>query len=198
LKSTTKIETEETIESKTSNVWNPLGIGPKRYTNSRPKKRNALLRVLTLFDPWRKSGIDPRRVNNGTANKASSNGKTENLNRAFANDVVVGISLKTESQNSVLRNVVRQQGETKAPTMWKGFAAYVGRFFKSISTPRPKPVHVVAVQKCDGQTPVYDLTVRDDHHFFANGILVSNCDGVRYVIYAVDGKFYFSQSELTA
>jgi len=29
-------------------------------------------------------------------------------------------------------------------------------------------------------TKTYDITVADEHEFFANGILVSNCDSLRY------------------
>ena len=31
--------------------------------------------------------------------------------------------------------------------------------------------------------PVYNITVEDEHEYFANGILVSNCDSIRYAIH---------------
>jgi hypothetical protein len=34
-----------------------------------------------------------------------------------------------------------------------------------------------------GVQPVYNLTVEDEHEYFANGILVSNCDSFEYVLY---------------
>lgn len=33
----------------------------------------------------------------------------------------------------------------------------------------------------DSETLVYDLTVEKHHCYFANGVLVSNCDGFRYI-----------------
>jgi hypothetical protein len=30
---------------------------------------------------------------------------------------------------------------------------------------------------------VYDLTIEDNHEYFANGILVHNCDALRYCIH---------------
>ena len=30
---------------------------------------------------------------------------------------------------------------------------------------------------------VYDITVEDEHEFFANRVLVSNCDGPRWIAY---------------
>jgi hypothetical protein len=37
------------------------------------------------------------------------------------------------------------------------------------------PVKLVEIHKLDGLHPVYDLTITDQHEFFANGILVHNC-----------------------
>ena len=33
--------------------------------------------------------------------------------------------------------------------------------------------------------PVYNLTVEEEHEFFANGILVSNCDSLEYDIWRI-------------
>jgi hypothetical protein len=33
--------------------------------------------------------------------------------------------------------------------------------------------------------PVYNLTVEGEHEFFANGILVSNCDGAEYAAWRI-------------
>ncbi|MDE2104844.1 MAG: hypothetical protein KGL39_46840 [Patescibacteria group bacterium] len=41
-----------------------------------------------------------------------------------------------------------------------------------------EPVRVSRVQRQDGERPVYDLTVDDAHEFFANGVLVKNCQDV--------------------
>ena len=38
----------------------------------------------------------------------------------------------------------------------------------------------------DGETLVYDLTVEKHHCYFANGVLVSNCDAFRYLAQAVE------------
>ncbi len=39
---------------------------------------------------------------------------------------------------------------------------------------------VVEVSKLSKRSIVYNLTVDDQHEYFANGILVSNCDALRY------------------
>jgi hypothetical protein len=43
---------------------------------------------------------------------------------------------------------------------------------------------VVAVYAEPERRPVYNLTVAGRHEFFANGLLVSNCDALRYAIVA--------------
>jgi hypothetical protein len=49
-----------------------------------------------------------------------------------------------------------------------------------INTPTQKPAHALAPTK---QERVYNLTVEDQHEYFANGILVSNCwDSIRYAL----------------
>ena len=43
-----------------------------------------------------------------------------------------------------------------------------------------KSPQVLRVESSGHEVPVYDITVADAHHFFANGILVHNCLGVPY------------------
>jgi hypothetical protein len=42
-------------------------------------------------------------------------------------------------------------------------------------------VRVLTVQDV-GYATVYNLTVDDAHEYYANGILVSNCDAERYIL----------------
>jgi hypothetical protein len=46
---------------------------------------------------------------------------------------------------------------------------------------------VVALTESTGTSPVFNLTVDGAHEFFANGILVHNCDAKRYVTRYLDG-----------
>lgn len=42
--------------------------------------------------------------------------------------------------------------------------------------------------------PVFNLTVKDCPEFFANGILVHNCDAMRYIArYKAAGKFHAAE-----
>lgn len=45
-----------------------------------------------------------------------------------------------------------------------------------------KPVHLHAVEKLRGKRDVFNLEVEDTHEFFANGVLVHNCDAMGYLL----------------
>lgn len=60
----------------------------------------------------------------------------------------------------------------------------------SIATHRPNVarVHVLGVSVERGRQPVYNLTVDGNPEFYANGVLVHNCDTMRYAVRYVDGQ----------
>ena len=71
--------------------------------------------------------------------------------------------------------------------MKKGFALRAVSHLSSTVIKNPLLVrgHVLTVRE-SGKSDVYDLTVEDQHEFFVNGVLVSNCiDALRY---AVEGE----------
>jgi hypothetical protein len=49
------------------------------------------------------------------------------------------------------------------------------------------PVHVVAVFDTNERGRVYNLTV-EGGEYFANGVLVHNCDTLRYAVMYLDGQ----------
>lgn len=49
------------------------------------------------------------------------------------------------------------------------------------------PVRVLAVHALPDRAAVYNLTVEGDHEYFAAGVLVHNCDALRYTIAFIDG-----------
>jgi len=78
----------------------------------------------------------------------------------------------------VLKNV----GEfTKTSKHWlKRCAVFAIRLLKLINTGgqkhAPKYVGVVSKELLNERIPVYNLSVEDEHEYYANGVLVSNCD----------------------
>ena len=89
----------------------------------------------------------------------------------------------------VSQNGVDNQGETTK----HGFVSSVRNLMKLINTKKAKHVQEIVViswraePKQDNQ-PVYNLTVDTVHEYFANGVLVSNCDARRYGVVAKVSK----------
>jgi hypothetical protein len=57
-------------------------------------------------------------------------------------------------------------------------------------------VHVVRTYALERKSPVYNLTVSEASEYFANGVLVHNCDPMRYIVYKLDNSRAVSDSEL--
>lgn len=54
--------------------------------------------------------------------------------------------------------------------------------------------HAVVASVCDvGRADVYNLTVEGEPEFFANGVLVHNCDALRYLLINMgsEPRFHF-------
>jgi hypothetical protein len=46
-----------------------------------------------------------------------------------------------------------------------------------------KKLYVVGIEKLNKKRKTYNLYVKDCHEYFANGVLVSNCDALRYGVF---------------
>jgi hypothetical protein len=60
----------------------------------------------------------------------------------------------------------------------------------SLPTDIAKRLHAVSLVgklRCQEPKPVYDLTVENEHSFFANGVLVHNCDALQYACLFASG-----------
>ena len=79
------------------------------------------------------------------------------------------------------RGVARPERTTKSVP-----AACVGDNLPSTGTltQEPATVHVVRVYAGKNGVPVYNLSVEDTPEFFANGVLVHNCDCARYALFS--------------
>ena len=58
-----------------------------------------------------------------------------------------------------------------------------------------KPAKVLVTALLEKKRTVYDITVEDEHEFYADGILVSNCDAIRYGKYT---KYLYDTNFSTA
>lgn len=65
-------------------------------------------------------------------------------------------------------------------TTWIVIANFAARFFASTNTQKQEGVHVVAESELVRNSLVFNITVEGEHEYYANGILVGNCDAWRY------------------
>jgi phage terminase large subunit len=102
-----------------------------------------------------------------------------------------------------LRGIGRQKAEGGTPSMREesqqtsSGTRSSARFAETPTSPqRPpepdsavaharQPLYVVGVRPSGRRVPVYDLTVEHHHAYYANGVLVSNCDAGRYMAIVV-------------
>ena len=161
-----------------------LGIESRRTPS-------ATTRPLGLRSRRHLSGTDPKRDVSGTRSIAAMFGRICRKKSAPV------LSARQPSRrpkaskrgDSAPPNANPRPGETAASTMKSASALSADRSSPSTSTPKPvHAVRVVQVKHSHERRDIYDLTVEPSHCFFANGILVHNCqDAVQYVAMHLEG-----------
>ncbi len=141
---------------------------------------------------WRKyapkppCGTKARKAKNGTKNmpkKAVLENlfmKTKNVYFALLN-----FNLKTVSKNSVATNANPHGDAKKKPTTSNISARIAERILWQTNTQKGffAASRVQNITPLNVEKQVYDLSVEEQHEFFANGILVHNCiDATRYAL----------------
>lgn len=61
-------------------------------------------------------------------------------------------------------------------------ALTAAKYFARVDTAGTNAVRVIVESRTAGAQRVYNITVADQHEYFANGILVANCDALRYAV----------------
>ncbi len=147
---------------------------------------NKILNILRGLLNWQKSGIDRMKGENGTKNMESKLGRVEYLLLKSVFNVRKSLRILQEGiiHSSVQTNANQQKEEKKKLMKSKKDVHYAKQSLKLTNTGDQDSVHVVAVRKLTGRENVYNLTVDDQHEYYANGVLVSNCDSIRYALYS--------------
>ena len=126
------------------------------------------------------SGTLLKKVINGIKNTLKLSYRRKNMSVSNAEQHSLQRSVTTDS---VLTNVDQNGGGILDSMILTVSANTVEKSSVSINTQIQNVVQPVALQKCVGldvKRPVYNITVEGEHEYFANGILVSNCDALRY------------------
>lgn len=94
----------------------------------------------------------------------------------------------TIETDSALTNVKQHGDVHQVLTMKKGNVRSAESFSQLVGTVNHNAVdvYVLNIEEQDIRVPVYNLTVAGSHEYFSNGVLVHNCDTLRYVVAQVD------------
>lgn len=192
---TTKTATQPTIGSKTLNcsrqpstrsgitMSNLQGEGPL----SKPCKMMADATKCLEKRPY---GIEAKRAESGTGSTEKTSSLACRLWNWFAR-----CAGRSTTQSRTDKATHAFAGTTVGPQVGVGPAsttlsgnATAGRHSRPINTPKQKTAHVyaVAVFAIPDRRPVFNLTVEGCPEYFANGILVHNCDTARYCMAYLD------------
>jgi len=120
-------------------------------------QKNVILNILKELDCLQKNGMQAKKEINGIVN--------------IGKNLLQKHLLKENlSVNNVEKNILPEH-RTKIQN-------------SAIQTARQNPC-VLGVRKLKKKQAVYNIYVSDCHEYFANGILVSNCDAIRYGVMGI-------------
>jgi hypothetical protein len=147
--------------------------------------------IWIISESWPRSGISQKQVIIGTNNMPSNinleNGNQESLFVKYVQKPI--LHLKDQIQNFVQIIVNHKQGVYQEKTLLQKLAACVLQSLNLTNTsnqltaPKSAP-HFIEKSTVPIYQQVFNLTVKDNHEYYANGILVSNCDALRYLVSA--------------
>lgn len=133
-------------------------------------------------------GTHPEREINGTPSTPRKLG-LESCLRSKKNASSAGIHsysearLESPMQQSFAQIIANPHGVARRIwMMWIAFATFVQGRFGRINTRSRNAVRAHAVQNSERSEDVFNISVDGEHEYFANGILVSNCDAFRYMV----------------
>lgn len=184
-KSTTKMKTQATTASI---IWSAL-LQPSTKLNILTLRNEELPQrpIWNVSDHSQKNGIDPMQDTHST----NVSGRCRTIisiliqNRVNSAKWISYLRRWAQRTDSVLTSVNQRIGVRPEWMMKIGHVASVIKHLWRIATRRRRLVHGAVLTVICGPrvARVYDLTVEDQHEFFANGVLVSNCiDSLRYAV----------------
>jgi len=136
---------------------------------------------------WQHDGTVQRTVDRGTEHMGLTSGEiAQPLNRS-ANTAVIAIH-RVATGAAFAPTTVRVLGDAPPELITSRLrVSSVDELLSAVAMREHQPVlgHVVVTStpKPSGIARVYNLTVEGEHEYFANGVLVSNCDAWRYGIF---------------
>lgn len=146
------------------------------------KKCSSIWKIL---DHLRANGTGRMTALNGIQSMGRGHGKTghppiKNASSAVKYSRVSGAEKATGSAQMHARP---STGENLEWTTKQEYANIVTKNLQSINIQKRFIARKVVQLKAGGKSDVYNISVADTPEYFANGVLVHNCDAIRYAIY---------------
>jgi len=168
-------------------IWNYGRPGSTKRPTS--WQHLVLLRAATWssLSGRRGVGINPLKGSPGTARTASGSGNSARRASTPATSAGNRIGPRIGARIASVATAARRHGDARSALMtWSGCVPSAGPRSASTATCPPRPVHASVARLCGsapaGTATVYNLTVEGAHEFYANGVLVHNCDCLRYLV----------------
>ena len=194
-------------------IWNVYHV-PNTY-HIIQKEKNLLKSNMQKCLQVLLNGINQMKVENGTQNMVRKLWQVEKNEKEYVHIVEEKEKQSTGKKGiGSVQIIVNQQTEgNQELTMKNEHVSYVGKNIPAINTVNRKHVQENAVRAKDlcpvGTGTVYNISIYGQHEYFANGILVHNCQDVdRYFVmsrpknkpkedeqkkYIVGGKYFINE-----
>ena len=192
-KDTTFITKMKTLLTTRSRIWNvfrrEIILGIIDLGRFLPRNKQN---IWSVFGQWLLSGIEAMKAAHGTASIPLMRLLGESQSSTNASNAERNSSPRKLEEFDFATSIASQPlASDQVLITLKGNVCSVARNSSSISTSKRMCVHpvVVGVERLSRKIPVFNLTVEGEHEYFANGVLVSNCDALRYLC-AYQPKWY--------
>lgn len=181
--STIKTTIQRTIGLKISHVSQQQSMNPIMENC-----RSQTLNILPESDLSLSNGTDQKKefsgIENMQKNVSSVNGNHKNIHVNIVERF--SLLLKDQQRSFVIRTVNKLVVALLTKTKNRVVVSFVRKCLSAINTPLRKHVQENAVRFLAsvplGLSKVYNLQIKDVHEYFAEGLCVSNCDSLRYMI----------------
>lgn len=145
------------------------------------KKR--LDRILMKLEKRHVNGMDQKKVYDGIKNMLKDKALGITVKTRYVLYVIKNI-LQRKSHNHFVPMLANQSIEESTNLMTSKNRVFNVMRNSYLTNIRNKSIAPGLVQ----EQRVYNLTIQDQHEYYANNILVSNCDAVRYALHTDKGK----------
>ena len=145
-------------------------------------KHGRISRVSGRSHP---NGIAPKRAAPGTVNTLLGLWRSASRYVLSAATAAGALNRSSLGPSSVPTTAEVRHGVPAGSMTRPGSVSSAARVSGLTATCRPEraPLRVLTVRALTERVPVYNLLIADAHEFYANGVLVHNCDALRYLVF---------------